>query len=532
MQPNFVQVSKSVKINSNAYNSHSESILTDEALSLLSKLHKKYNGKRLELLEQRLKTQSEYDQGKLPSYLDKESEMVTGGWKIEPIPEDLLQRKVEITGPVNSTKMVIKMLSRNESGAKADCAMLDFEDSLKPSWKNVIDGFHNVIGAAKGDLFFKQGEKQYALDPNDMAVLMVRCRGLHLKENNVLIDDEPISAGLFDLTLCFFHTAKILQEKRKTPKYYVPKCEHHLEARWWNDIFSALEDAVEVPRSTLRATFLIETLTGALQIEEILYEIREHAAGLNVGRWDKIFSDIKTLKLHTDRIMSDRSLIGIQSPWMRDYAKRLIDICHSRGAFAMGGMAAFTPGKNPKLREKQVAKVTADKAFEAELGHDGCWVSHPFFIGIAKNEFKEENQLKAKTDLETKYPDLLPQGGGEITESGLRKNIRVGIAYMHGWINDIGCVSWDNLMEDLATLEISRAQVWQWHFHKISLDDGQKVTTELIRKLFDEEFDLILNEVKPDEAASQSWNDAKEKAKDLFLLEEFPEFLSLGSDLA
>jgi len=531
MSADFVQISDSIKINSKAFNEHSKAILTEQAASLLYNLHKKFNSKRLELLSQRTKIQTDYDKGSLPKYLDKESKMVTGDWKVTPIPKDLLKRRVEITGPVNSAKMVIKMLSRNEQGAIADCAMLDFEDSLKPSWQNVIDGFHNVIGAAKGNLSFTQGEKKYVLNPNDMAVLMVRCRGLHLVENNVLVDEQPISAGLFDLALCFFHTAKILKEKNKTPKYYIPKCEHHLEARWWNELFSELEDSVKVPRSTLRATFLIETLTGALQIEEILYEIREHAAGLNVGRWDKIFSDIKTLKFHTDRIMSDRSLIGIQSPWMRDYAKRLIDICHSRGAFAMGGMAAFTPGKDPKLRKEQVAKVKADKAFEAKVGHDGCWVSHPFFIGIAKDEFTKDNQLDVTTDLKDKYPDLLPQGGGQITEAGLRKNIRVGIAYMNGWINDIGCVAWDNLMEDLATLEISRAQVWQWHHHKISLDDGQKVTNELVSKLFDDEFKLILDEVKPDETASKSWNEAKDKAKELFLSDDFPEFLSLGSEL-
>jgi malate synthase len=527
----FTQASPSIRINSNALTDYSKQILQPQALDLLTELHRQFNPERLTLLASREQAQAEFNSGRLPAYEPRDSEMVTGDWKVAEIPADLLCRRVEITGPVNSAKMVIKMLSRNEDGARADCAMLDFEDSLKPSWKNVIDGFHNVIGAAKGELSVSQDGKDYHLNPDDMAVLMVRCRGLHLVESNILIDDEPVSAGLFDLALCFYHTARTLVDLGKTPKYYVPKCEHHLEARWWEKLFCVLEDKMNLPRSTLRATFLIETLTGAFQIEEILYEIRLHAAGLNVGRWDKIFSDIKTLKFHSDRIMSDRSLIGMQSPWMRDYAKRLIDICHSRGAFAMGGMAAFTPGRDPELRKEQVAKVKEDKAFEAKIGHDGCWVSHPFFIGIAQAEFTEKNQLNVFTDLNDKYPNLLPQGGGNITEAGLRKNIRVGIAYMHGWLNDIGCVAWDNLMEDLATLEISRAQVWQWLHHGISLDEGQKVTQGYIEDIFSEEFEKIQEELVPQGKELENWILAEQTARELFLARDFPEFLTTTSEL-
>jgi malate synthase len=463
--------------------------------------------------------------GELPDFPARDSEAVSGDWKVDPLPKELLRRRVEITGPVNSAKMVINMLSRNERGARADMAMLDFEDSMKPSFLNVISGYRNVIGAVAGTLTAQEKGKTYQLKPDDMAYVMVRVRGLHLIESNILFEGKPVPAGLLDLAVCFFHTARLYLERNLTPKYYIPKCEHYLEARWWNDLFVALQTKMGLSTGTLKATFLIETLPATLQVEEILYEIREHAAGLNVGRWDKIFSDIKVLRNHPDRILGDRSTITMTKPWMENYAKRVIKICHSRGAFAMGGMSAFTPGKTPELREEQAQKVRTDKEREAAWGHDGCWVSHPYFIDIAMDAFKKDNQIDVTLDEFDKYSDVLPRGEGPYSLNGLRTNIRVGIAYMEGWIRDIGCVSFDNLMEDLATLEISRAQVWQWLHHGMTLDSGEKVTPELVNHLFDEEMNKMMKEF-PD----IDWKEATHSARHLFLKTQLQEFLTTASE--
>ena len=403
-------------------------LFPQELLDLIKFLHRKLNPERIKLLKEREERQTRYDRGEVPTFLSTDSEAIQGSWKVAAIPRELMKRRVEITGPVNSAKMVINMLSRNEKGERADMAMLDFEDSLKPSFQNVLDGYKNVIGAASGNLIHYSGEKKYQLNPNDMAYVMVRCRGLHLDEVNIKVDGEPVSAGLLDLAVCFFHTAMVFKKKNQTPKYYIPKCEHYLEARWWNNLFVELERKMNFPIGTLRATFLIETLPATFQVEEILYEIREHAAGLNVGRWDKIFSDIKILKNHPDRVMADRASINMERKWMENYAKRVIKICHERGAFAMGGMSAFTPGKTKEQREEQAQKVRADKKREADWGHDGCWVSHPYFIDIAMSAFTKNNQLGVTLDDFDKYSDLLPTNEGPHTLEGLRTNIRVGIA--------------------------------------------------------------------------------------------------------
>lgn len=509
-------------------------VLTTEVAALLRDLHRQFEGRRRELLAARRGRQARYDAGGLPGYEPSASHAVQGDWQVAPIPADLRLRRVEITGPVNSAKMVINMLSRGADGERADTAMLDFEDSMKPSWANVIEGVHNVIGAVDGTLQATSAGKTYRLDPEDMAVIMVRTRGLHLDENNVLIDGEPISAGLFDLTLTFFHTAWNLLNSGRTPTFYIPKTEHYLEARWWNELFGEVQRAVGLPPGTLRATFLIETLPAAFQMEEILYEIRDHAAGLNVGRWDKIFSDIKVLRHHPDRILADRATINLQKPWMANYAQRLIKICHERGAYAIGGMAAFTPGKTDELRAEQTAKVATDKMHEFALGHDGCWVSHPYFIGPARRQFKSSHQTERKLPGFDRYPDLLPRGEGPRTLAGLRTNVRVGIAYQQGWNNDLGCVSWDNLMEDLATLEISRAQTWQWLRHGVTLDNGQPVTRELVQEIFHEELVRILGEL-PAETRPQaldSWARAAAEAEETFLQPELTEFFRSGSDVA
>lgn len=485
-----------VAVRRGAWTPRAREVLTPEALGLIGRLHRRLDAERLELLEARDRRQARYDAGVVPEYLDRSSEAVTGDWRVAPIPADLSRRRVEITGPVNSAKMVIKMLSRGEDGARADTAMLDFEDSMKPTWTNVVDGVHNVRQAAAGSLTFVRPSGAIdALDPGDMAGLMVRVRGLHLVESNLTVDGEPVCGGIVDFALCMLNSARTLAKQGKTPKYYVPKCEHYLEARWWNRLFVAVQEELGLDAGTLRATFLIETLPAAFQVEEILYEIRDHAAGLNVGRWDKIFSDIKVLKRHPDRVLADRASIGMDRPWMESYARRLVEICHRRGAFAIGGMAAFTPGKTAERREQQTAKVVADKRWEAALGHDGCWVSHPFFIGPAMSAFPADHQLGAVDPGADLYPDLLPASTPPRTIAGLRTNVRVGIGYMNGWNQGLGCVAWDDLMEDLATLEISRAQTWQWLAHGVELDDGTPLTEQLVRRVFDEELARIHLEV-------------------------------------
>ncbi len=543
---NWHQIGGGVEINQAAWTQQAERVFVPAVIRLLAKLHRELEEDRQRLLAARLERQKQWDEGALPGYLDDDvSVAARGDWRIAPLPDDLLQRRVEITGPINDTKMVINMLSRNDSGDRADAAMLDFEDSMKPAWSNVMQGVENLIGAADGTLRFvkpAQGDepaKQYELDRDDMPLLMVRCRGLHLTETNLRIDDRPISGGLMDLTLSVFHSARRLLEQGKTPKYYVPKVEHYLEARWWNRLLDRLEEALGLEPSTLRATFLIETLPAAFQIEEILYELRHHAAGLNVGRWDKIFSDIKTLKTHPDRILADRASISLNRPWMRNYAERLIKICHRHGAFAMGGMAAFTPGRTAELRREQTRKVVEDKEFEARLGHDGCWVSHPYFIGPALSAFEHPNQLGVTPDIDDR-PDLLPEMTPPRTLEGLRTNVRVAIAYTKGWQQDIGCVAWDDLMEDLATLEISRAQTWQWLHHRVDLEGGRKVTRELVLETFDEELSKIESEIRKlmsgfDEEAVQAeverFRRAQETARAIFTESEFRPFLKLSSDL-
>ncbi len=534
----WMRLEEGVDVNPAAWTPDAERVLAP-AIGLIARLERELAEERQQLLVARRQRQAAYDAGSLPGYLDGEiAQRARSEWRIAPLPEDLLCRRVEITGPISDTKMVINMLSRSAGGERADAAMLDFEDSMKPSWHNVVAGVHNLIGAAEGTLTFvkpaidDRPEKHYRLDPHDMPLLMARCRGLHLDEANLRVDGRAVSGGLLDLTLSAFHTAAVLLAKGKTPKYYVPKVEHHLEARWWNRLLTALERELAHPTSTLRATFLIETLPAAFQMEEILYELRDHAAGLNVGRWDKIFSDIKVLKEHPDRLMADRASISLNRSWMRNYAERLVKICHRHGAFAMGGMAAFTPGSSPELREAQTLKVVEDKELEASLGHDGCWVSHPYFIGPALSAFPKENQLDVTPAIDDR-PELLPVGGGPYTMDGLRTNLRVGIAYLNGWIRDIGCVAWDDLMEDLATLEISRAQTWQWLRHGVELEEGATVDRELVAVVFAEELARIFDELRLDARPGEAdtWREAASLAERIFTESDFRPFLTSSSEL-
>lgn len=501
---------------------------------ILLSLHRHLEPWRQELLQERKSNQANWDQGALPDYIASHPAH-EAGWKVNAIPQDLLQRRVEITGPVNSAKMVINMLNPNSQGEVADMAMLDFEDSMCPTWENVVNGHLNVKHAVIGDLSYKsENGKVYKLHATEQAHVMIRVRGLHLNEEHVLIDNKPVSAGLFDLAVSAFHTAQAFLDKNQTPKYYVPKCESYKEAKWWNALLCKLEELLGLAPATLRCTFLIETLPAAFQMEEILYEVRERICGLNVGRWDKIFSDIKVLKNHPDRVLANRASIDMLRPWMDNYAHRLIKICHKRGAFAMGGMSAFTPGKDEATRQLQAQKVRADKQREYQLGHDGCWVSHPYFIGIAKEQFQSKNQLHVQLENFPLHPDLLPDAKGPKTIQGLRTNIRVAIAYQKGWNEGLGCISLDGLMEDLATLEISRAQVWQWLKHKVVLDDGVPVSPFVVSEVFEEECARLLNQeldvisdLSDYKKICADYLKAKDQAKQLFLEPELISFFTL-----
>ena len=543
--PSFdsVPLADGVTLHAGADTPAARALLTPAAVAFVARLHRKLNGRRVNLLAARAARYAEWDRGARPDYLpEAELPEARTDWQIPALPDDLQTRRVEITGPVSDAKMVINMLSRTADGQRADCAMVDFEDSMKPSWTNVVQGVHNVIEAAQGTLRAEKTDaagnvvKTYQLDPDDAALLMVRVRGLHLDESNLRVDNEPVSGALLDFALCAFHAAPLQIQRGATPKFYLPKVEHHLEARWFADLFSMAEDELGLERSTFRCTLLIETLPAAYQMEEILYQIREHAAGLNGGRWDKIFSDIKCLKNHEDRVLADRATIGMNREWMSNYAKQLIRVCHLHGAFGMGGMAAFTPGRDAARRDEQTAKVVADKEFEASIGHDGCWVSHPYFIGPALAPFEkklaetgETNQLGVMPDLPAQ-PDLLPKPVGPKTMDGLRTNVRVAIAYMRGWHADAGVVAWDDLMEDLATFEISRAQVFQWKHNQIQLDSGETVDASLVSRLFDEELRQILTEVGG--AEHDAYRAAAKDARAVFLEKEMRPFLSMASDLA
>lgn len=539
----FLDLGGGVAIHAGAWDAPARELLEPGLLALLAQLHRDFEDTRQALLTGRAKRQAQWSAGALPTYCDPLREAVAGKWRVAEIPADLRRRRVEITGPANDAKLVINMLSRNDAGDRADTAMVDLEDSMKPTWRNVVDGLLNIRGAVAGDLQFTksgalgQPSRVYRLDRADMAKVMVRVRGLHLDEANLQVDGQNVAAGLFDFAATLWHTAKLQVERGETPTFYVPKTEHFLEARWWNQLFVAGQHAVGLRRGTLRATFLIETLPAAFQMEEILFELREHAAGLNVGRWDKIFSDLKVVMAHSDRVLADRASIGLNRPWMKAYATRLIQICHQRGAYAIGGMAAFTPGRTAELRQHQTSKVLADKHFEAELGHDGCWVSHPYFIGPALSAFTKDHQLDVTYAGQDRYPDLLPQGGGPRTLAGLRTNLRVGIAYLEGWRRGLGCVAWDNLMEDLATLEISRAQVAQWLRHAVELEDGQVVDAALIEETFAGELAQIVAELEDEAlpglaARRAAFEAAAAEAQEIFLRKDFAPFLALASELA
>ncbi|HUS25470.1 MAG TPA: malate synthase A [Candidatus Binatia bacterium] len=463
-----------------------EKILTPEALAFVAALVRKHGPVREKLLAFRRERQAKIDAGKLPGFLTETKKVRSGKWKIAGIPADLQDRRVEITGPVDR-KMIINALN---SGAK--CFMADFEDSLAPTWSNVVEGQANLRDAVRRAIDFTSPEgKQYRLNEKT-ATLLVRPRGWHLLEKHVRVDGEPVSASIFDFALFFFHNAKEQLKRGTGPYFYLPKMQSHLEARLWNAIFVDAQKALKIPQGTIKVTVLIETIWGAFEMDEILYELRNHIVALNCGRWDYIFSCIKTLKERPDWIVPDRFQVTMDKHFLDSYSKLLCETCHKRGAQAMGGMAAFIPVKNnEELNRQAFDKVKADKLREVKNGHDGTWVAHPGLVPVAMQIFDEHMRSPNQVDKQLAYritaQDLLRKPEGQCTENGLRMNINIGLGYIEAWLSGNGCVPLHNLMEDAATAEISRTQVWQWLRHGAQLADGRKVTRELVLGIIDEE---------------------------------------------
>jgi malate synthase len=503
-----------------------EAILTPEALALVARLHRSFNSRRRQLLAARGERARRLDAGERPDFLAETKHVREGDWTIAPVPQDLQCRRVEITGPVER-KMIINALN---SGA--DSYMTDFEDSNSPNWDNQITGQINLIDAIRRRISLEQGGKTYRLN-DKVATLVVRPRGWHLDEKHVLVDGERVSGGVFDFGLYMFHNARELLARGSGPYFYLPKMESHLEARLWNDIFVATQQALGIPQGTVKATVLIETIVAAFEMDEILYELREHSAGLNAGRWDYIFSCIKKFKVDRSFCLADRAKVTMTAPFMRAYALLLLKTCHRRNAPAIGGMSALIPIKNdPAKNEAALAGVRSDKARDATDGYDGGWVAHPGLVPLAMEEFvkvlgERANQIdKKRDDVRVAAADLLDfQPEAPITEAGLRMNINVGIHYLGSWLAGNGCVPIHNLMEDAATAEISRSQVWQWiRSPKGVLDDGRKVSADMVRALIPEELAKAKATVGGD---TRTYDRAAQIFEQMSTQESFAEFLTL-----
>ena len=504
-----------------------EQILTPQALELVAKLSRAFEPRRQELLAARAERARRLDAGERPDFRADTAHIRDGDWKIAPIPQALECRRVEITGPVER-KMVINALN---SGA--DSYMTDFEDSNTPNWDNQITGQINMMDAVRKTISLEQNGKTYKLN-DKVATLVVRPRGWHLDEKHVLVDGKRVSGGIFDFALFMFHNAKEQLARGAGPYFYLPKMESHLEARLWNDIFVMTQNELGLPQGTIKATVLIETILAAFEMDEILYELREHSAGLNAGRWDYIFSCIKKFKLDKDFCLADRAKVTMTAPFMRAYALLLLKTCHTRGAPAIGGMAALIPIKNdPARNEVAMGGVRNDKARDATDGYDGGWVAHPGLVELAMSEFTKvlgdrPNQIdKQRPDVEVTAKELLDfKPETPITEDGLRYNINVGIHYLGAWLAGNGCVPIHNLMEDAATAEISRSQVWQWiRTPKGVLEDGRKVTADMVRAMIPEELAKV-KQVAPN-GDNPSYVRAAEIFEQMSTSDTFAEFLTL-----
>ncbi len=473
----------------------SDVVLAPAALAFVAELVRAFGPRVDALLERRREVQARYDAGGAPDFLPETASVRDGDWRVGPLPADLQRRVVEITGPVDR-KMIINALN---SGA--DVFMADFEDSNAPTWENCVAGQKNLIDAVRRAIELESGGKTYRL-ADRTATLLVRPRGWHLPEAHLRYGGRAVPAALVDFGLYFFHNARALLERGSGPYFYLPKMQSHLEARLWNDVFVAAQRALDVPRGTIKATMLVETLPAAFEMDEILYELRDHAAGLNCGRWDYIFSFIKTFRNQAAYLLPDRGQVTMTQPFMRAYTQLLVKTCHRRGAFAMGGMAAQIPIKNdPAKNEAALAKVRADKEREAGDGHDGTWVAHPGLVGVAREAFARvmggaDNQLgKSRDDVKVARADLLAVPAGGRSDAGLRQNVRVGIRYLEAWLGGLGCVPLYDLMEDAATAEISRTQIWQQLRHRATTDDGAAITEERVERTVAEELDVIRAEV-------------------------------------
>jgi malate synthase len=490
-------------------------ILSAEALDFVAGLQRAFGDRRGELLARRAERQQRLLGGELPDFLEEtRSVREDAAWRVAEAPPDLQDRRVEITGPTDR-KMVINALN---SGARV--FMADFEDANSPTWSNLVEGQRNMIDAVERTISLDTGEKSYSLN-DKIATLLVRPRGWHLAERHVLVDGEPVSGSLFDFGLYMFHSAQRALDRGSGPYFYLPKLESHLEARLWNDVFLSAQDALGIPRGTIRATVLIETILAAFEMEEILYELREHSAGLNAGRWDYIFSVIKKFRHRDDFVLPDRSAVTMTVPFMRAYTELLVKTCHARGAFAVGGMAAFIPNRrDPAVTENALAKVHEDKEREAGSGFDGTWVAHPDLVPIAQEEFdavlgERPNQLeRQRPEVSVTAADLLsvPDTPGEITEPGIRQNVSVGIQYLAAWLRGTGAAAIYNLMEDVATAEISRSQLWQWMHHG-------RVERDRLLTIADEETGSL--------PAQERLDEARTVFEQVALADDFVEFLTL-----
>jgi malate synthase len=501
-----------------------DEILSPEALAFVERLHRRFEPRRREILQARAERQAEINDGGALGFLDHTTQIRESEWTVAPAPSDLNDRRVEITGPAER-KMIINALN---SGAKV--FMADFEDALSPTWDNVVRGQLNLRDAVRRTISFENPDgRQYHLN-DEIATLVVRPRGWHLWERHLLVDGEPVAGGLFDFGLYFFHNARELLLRGSGPYFYLPKTESHLEARLWNDVFVDAQDALGIPRGTIRATVLIETLPAAFEMEEILYELREHAAGLNAGRWDYIFSFIKTLRDQAEVALPDRAQVSMTVLFMRSYTELLVKTCHARGAHAMGGMAAFIPTRrDPQANELALRNVREDKEREANDGFDGTWVAHPGLVSIATEAFdrvlgSRPNQKERQRDEVNVYASELTDAvapDGMITEDGVRNNVSVALQYLNSWLEGTGAAAINNLMEDAATAEISRAQLWQWIQLQANLDNGETVTPELYARIRDEEMAKLGGRDSAHFAAAEDILDT------LVLNDEFVEFLTL-----
>jgi malate synthase len=502
----------------------SESVLSKGALDFVEKLHRAFNPRRVELLSRRAERQKRFDAGELPAFLPETKSVRDSDFKVAATPADLQKRWVEITGPVER-KMMINALN---SGASV--FMADFEDSLSPTWENVVAGQANLMDAVRRTIAFTSPEgKSYRLN-DSIATLLVRPRGWHLLEKHVLVDGAPISASLFDFGLYFFHNAAALRERGTGPYFYLPKMESHLEARLWNDVFLAAEDALKVPRGTIRATVLVETLPAAFEMDEILYELREHSSGLNAGRWDYLFSTIKKLHARADFSLPDRAQVPMTVPFMRAYTELLVKTCHRRGAHAMGGMAPFIPTrKDAEVNAAALAKVRADKDREVADGFDGTWVAHPDLVPTAWEVFekalgtKPHQKERLREDVVADAAKLVDTNvpGGTVTDAGFRLNINVSLQYVNSWLLGNGAAAIFNLMEDAATAEISRAQLWQWIHRGVKLADGRTATKDLYRQIQAEELPKIGG------VESGRLKEAVQLLDSLVLADTFADFLTI-----